>query len=61
MSDKPKICPFMSSKMNYQYCIDECNFHDEYVGCLIKFNIQEISNSSSKSENIIQAIYEKLE
>lgn len=60
MSSQGKICPFMSSKMKYQYCIDECTFYDEYVGCLIKFDLQGISNSSSRIETIVTAILEKL-
>lgn len=56
MNNKVKICPFMSSKMNYQYCIDECNFYDQYVGCLIKFHLQEIHNDTSNIGTIVQDI-----
>ena len=60
MTNQAKICPFMSSKMNYQYCIDECNFYDEYVGCLIKYDLQEVSNTAYRTESLIRLVLEKL-
>ncbi len=60
MNKEAKICPFMSSTMNYQYCIDKCNFYDQYVGCLIKYSFQELHNNSENIMFDIQDIVKKL-
>lgn len=56
MNNEPKICPLMSNKLNYQYCIDDCNFYDEYVGCWIKFFMMETLDGVSNIENLADRI-----
>lgn len=56
MDSKAKICPFMSNALKYQYCIEECNFFDVYVECLIKYTLQELHNDSENIKLSIQDI-----
>lgn len=55
-----KICPFMSRKMNYQYCIEECAFYDTYVGCYIMFTLNQINTNSENINFTIQDIVRRL-